>query len=163
MGVFSSFGGVLLNVLRAGFQAATGVPAPGAPASASTIATVLGSKITFSQLVTTAKALEGSKLGDEFKVLIANIGNVDNDLDVTQQIAALLAPYLPVAGEVATALFVVKLAYDGAQMLYAADPAAFAPAPRGGPPITEADWSHGLPQAQPVDNPSGAVGGPGAQ
>lgn len=36
----------------------------------------------------------------------------------------------------------------------------FAPAPRGGPPIAEADWSRGFPQPQPVDNPSGAIGGP---
>ncbi len=36
---------------------------------------------------------------------------------------------------------------------------AFTPAPRGGPPITAADWSHGIPQPQPVDNPSGAIGG----
>ena len=35
----------------------------------------------------------------------------------------------------------------------------FAPAPRGGPPLTEADWSHGIPKPQVVKNPSGAIGG----
>ena len=35
----------------------------------------------------------------------------------------------------------------------------FTPMPRGGPPIAAADWSHGFPQPQPVDNPSGAIGG----
>ena len=35
----------------------------------------------------------------------------------------------------------------------------FDAAPRGGPPIAAADWSHGIPQPHPVDNPSGAIGG----
>jgi hypothetical protein len=39
-------------------------------------------------------------------------------------------------------------------------PAATPPNP--GPPLTQADWSNGPPQPQPVDNPSGAIGGPGS-
>ena len=35
----------------------------------------------------------------------------------------------------------------------------FVPMPRPGPPVTEADWSHGPPQPVAVDNPSGAIGG----
>ena len=159
MGIWSTIGSVALNLARAGLQAATGTAAPGAPAATATIATVAGTSITFGQLVSTAKTLEGSTLAAELNRLITNIGDVDNDLDVTQHVAALLAPYVPAAGGIAVAAYVLKLGWDGAQVLYATNPAAFAPAPRSGPPIAEADWSHGWPKPKPVDNPSGAIGG----
>ena len=31
--------------------------------------------------------------------------------------------------------------------------------PSSAPPLTQADWSNGPPRPQPVDNPSGAIGG----
>ena len=34
-----------------------------------------------------------------------------------------------------------------------------APPPSAGPPLTQGDWSNGPPRPQPVDNPSGAIGG----
>jgi hypothetical protein len=159
MGFWNTAASVALNVVRAWMQAGGGTPAPGAPAPAATVATVAGTAITFGQLVAAASALKGSDLGSEFQRLIHNLGDVDNDLDVTMHVAKTLAPFVPVAGEIATAAFVLKLGFDVGRALYIAHPEAFAPAPRGGPPITEADWSHGVPRPQTVDNPSGAIGG----
>jgi hypothetical protein len=157
MSILGTIENEALNVARAGLQAATGIVTPGAPAAGAVVATLDGVKITFGQLVTTSKALEGSKLGEGFNKLITDFGDVDNDLDVTEQVAALIAPFIPAAGLIATALFVLKLAYDGGKILFSSNPSFFATST--GPAISGADWSHGFPKAQPVDNPSGAIGG----
>lgn len=146
------------------YAATKGAPASVLPAPGAVVGVVANSKITFGQLVTSAKTLEGSGLGSKLLELVTNIGNVDNDLDVTAEVASALAPMLPIAGEVAVAAYVLKVGYDFAKRLPAS---TWAPAPRGGPPIAEADWSHGppaipLPWQKPLpepDNPSGAIGG----
>ena len=140
----------------AALEAVTGTALSGAPAPAATALTVGGTKITFGMLTTTVKTLQGSDLGAKLERLVTHIGDIDNDFDVTEQVAGILAPYLPIAGEVATAIWVLKAGFDFAKTLPAS---TWAPAPRPGPPLTEADWSHGFPGPQPVTNPSGAIGG----
>jgi hypothetical protein len=146
------------------YAATKGAPASVLPAPGEVVGAIAGSKITFGQLVTSAKTLEGSSIGAKLRELVTNIGNVDNDLDVAMEVASVLAPMLPIAGEVDVALYVLKVGYDLAKRLPAS---TWAAAPRGGPPIAEADWSHGppafpLPWEKPLPepkNPSGAIGG----
>ena len=146
-----------LEIVEAALQGATGVATPGSPASTEPIAKVGSTVITYAMAVATAKTLAGSKLGAEFGTLIHNLGDVDNDLDITQQIAAMFAPYFAPAAGLAVAFWVLKEGYDLGRVAYAMNPAAFAPAPRGGSPITTDDWSQPFGEDPRADNPSGAV------
>jgi hypothetical protein len=76
-------------------------------------------------------------------------GDIQKDLivmeDVSQVCADLGVPDAAIAARVFEILSaLIPLARAEAALPWAAE------APRGGPPITEADWSHGAPWAQPA-------------
>lgn len=91
--------------------------------------------------------------------IVRGKGTVKDDEEAINIVANIVAVFNP---EIAPAIGLLESAEPVALYIFdqiRATPAMFAPAPRPGPPMTEADWSHGIPKAQPVDNPSGAIGG----
>lgn len=88
----------------------------------------------------------------------SRFGDLAKDALTLADVAALLADLGVPDAALAAELFRVLAVLIPMARAAAANGTA---APRRGPPITEADWSHGFPKAQRVDNPSGAIGGGG--
>ena len=122
-----------------------------APASPAAPAAPSATVITPDQLRSAVGA--GEAFIAEMKEFVRNIGDVDNDLNIAAQATAFVAQFVPTMALVPEGLMLLKLLFDGAKALH--DDGL-------GLPTGGADWSHGLPHADPVanhaDNPSGVTG-----
>ena len=148
-GILSFLSAIAAAVLKA-FPGAAKAPAPVAAAkpAAPTAVSVTADGV---------NAIE--KIFGPLVDIVRGKGTITDDEEAVNVVANIVATFNP---ELAPAIGMIEAAEPAALYVFnmiRANPAIFAPAPRGGPPITEADWSHGFPQAKPVDNPSGAIGG----